>query len=104
VCSFPWQGCAEKTDWVKLAFENRDTPVKEKEAPSDSGDAKGSSDGGSKEGGKKKDFDAEQLEKLMKDSGLGGKFKVFNRDDMDKMLKDRKVPGGNKEQEDAEEL
>jgi hypothetical protein len=100
----PRQGCAEKADWVKLAFENRETPVKEKEAPSDSGDAKGSSDSGSKEGGKK-EFDKEKLEKLMRDSGMGGKFKMYNRDDMDKMLKDRKATGGHKEEDaDADEL
>ena len=81
-----------------MAFENRDTPVKEQKE-SKSEEAKAG------EGSSGKGFDKEQLEKLMEESGMKGKFKMYGREDMDKMMKDHKGANGDKaKKDDAEEL
>lgn len=68
------KGCAEKADFVQLAYAHRDDPVKEaakKEEPPK----------------KAEDLTPEDLEKLLDEAGLKGKFKMFGRDEMDKMAK-----------------
>lgn len=70
------KGCAEKEDFVKLAFDNRDTPLAAK--PEESAAASSSGDERSPET-KKKELD--DLMASLRGSGLGDNIKMFTKDD-----------------------
>lgn len=75
------KGCAEKSDFVKMATENEDTPVVEVKKPF-YGEPK--SEGGGFGG----DSNIDELMAQMKKMGMNGN--VFTKDDMEKMNKDGK--------------
>lgn len=71
------KGCAEKDDFVKMAFENKDTPVAPKpeaSTPAPSSDEKDPET-------KKKELD--DLMASLRGSGLGDGIKMFTKDDFE---------------------
>ena len=77
------KGCAEKSDFVKMATENEDTPVVKVKKPTNTQQS-GGNDGGSFGG----DTNVEDLLAQMKKMGMNGN--VFTKDDMEKMNQDGK--------------
>ena len=65
------RGCAEKEDFVKLAFENIDTPLKAAAPPAEEPEK-------SKE---QKDKELADIMASLKSSGLGDGIKMFTKDD-----------------------
>lgn len=57
------KACAEKADWVKMVWENKDTPEKPKPTPKP--EEESSSDD--------KDSKTEEIEKMLKNAGIKGK-------------------------------
>jgi hypothetical protein len=81
------KGCAEKSDFVKMATDNEDTPVLEVKKPS-SAKPKSDGEGGAFGGAFGGDSSVDDLLATMKKMGMNGN--VFTKDDMEKMNKDGK--------------
>ena len=74
------KGCAEKTDYVKMAMANEHAPLVEKKRPDKEPKSGGSSYGG----------DAKMEDLLAQMEKMGMKGNVFSKDDLEKMNKDGK--------------
>lgn len=88
------KGCAEKDDFVKLCFENKDVPPN---AATASPKTEPANDGNSGDSDGKKDKDMADLLASMQSSGLGGNFKMFSAKDFEGMSADQmaqKMGGG----------
>ena len=69
------KGCAEKEDFVKMAFANKDTPLKQAAEPA------ATPEDDSPEAKRKKDKEMEDLMASLRGSGLGDGIKMFTKDD-----------------------
>ena len=72
------KGCAEKEDFVKMAFDNKDTPLKQAAEPAA---AAAAPEDDSPEAKQKKDKEMEDLMASLRSSGLGDGIKMFTKDD-----------------------
>jgi len=72
------KGCAEKEDFVKMAFDNKDTPLKQAAEPAA---AAAAPEDDSPEAKRKKDKEMEDLMASLRSSGLGDGIKMFTKDD-----------------------